>query len=133
MPGNTRPAAPKSASTTTVTSWTRSTVAALRGRRSAGSADAARIVPPSGRLSAPAACTSPFSPISTPGVASACTTSSTDITENANPSSTARPSLRRVAITDIAIAATPASAPAAATTSRCTSGGRWIITPPLAT
>ena len=69
-----------------------------------------------------------MSPISTPGVASAWNTSSTAITENANPSSTARPSLRRTATTDSAIAAAAASAPAVPTVTRWTIGGTWTIT-----
>jgi hypothetical protein len=49
-------------------------------------------------------------------------TSSVAITENASPSSTARPSLRRAAITDIATDAAPAIAPAAPTTIMWTEG-----------
>ena len=75
-------------------------------------------------FSAPAACTRPLSPISTVGVASEWKTSSTAITEKAKPSSTARPSWRRTAITDSAIAATPARAPAAATLTAWTTIGK---------
>ena len=83
-------------------------------------------------FSPPAVSTSPLAPISTSGVASAWKTSSTAITENAKPSSTARPSFRRTATTDMASAAAPASRPAAVTEIRCTIAGTWTIVSPQA-
>jgi hypothetical protein len=73
-------------------------------------------------LSVPAICTTPFAGKSTPGVASPWITSIVAMTENAMPSHTARPSLRRAAITDIATDAAPARAPAAPTTIMWTAG-----------
>ena len=115
-------AAPTPASAATSTHSSTSRALTSLGRRTAGSAEAARITAPAGRFRAPATCTNPFSPTSAPGVASAWMTSIIAITENAIPSTTARPSCTRAANTDRLSAATAASAPAAPTTTTCTPG-----------
>ena len=110
---------PAAASAATSATWRRSSRPTLTPRRSAGSAEAARISPPAGRLSAPASWTRPFIPTSQPGVANACTSRPVAITEKAMPSSTARASRRRAALTESAIAATAVSTPPAPAKAAC--------------
>ena len=109
---NTSATAPAIATAATTKNWIRSSSLTCRGRRSIGRPDAARIVPQTGRLSAPATCTRPLAGRITPGVARPWMTSIVAITENAMPIHTARPSFRRAAMTDIAIAEAAARAPA---------------------
>jgi hypothetical protein len=80
------------ASAATIANSMRSSEATRRGRRSAGSEEAARIVPPAGRLSAPASWTTPLGPSRIDGVASAWITSISAITAKAVPITIAWPS-----------------------------------------
>jgi hypothetical protein len=89
------------------------------------------MVPPIGRLSAPATCTRPLAPRITPGVASAWMVNRAAITENAMPSHTARPSLRRAAMTDIATDAAIARMPATPTTAMWITGATISMCVPV--
>ncbi len=120
-------AAPAMASTPTTATWSHSSKVTRRGRRRIGSAEAARIAPPKGRLRTPAICTTPLADTMTPGVARAWITSMVAMVEKAMPSHSARPSFRRAATTDITADAATASAPATPTTIMWTIGGNIIM------
>ncbi len=128
--GSSTAAAPSAATRTTATARRARTGFTASGRRRTGRTLSARIAPPTGSVAPPVNATTPFISTRTPGVVRPCRTSSAAMTQNALPTSTARPSRRRAPTTVRAAAETVASSAPRATPQKCTAPPNWTLSRP---